>query len=88
MSLFTVFFAFSKSKFKQCMLNMIKNSLEATASGGKLRVTSFCKSGYVQIKIMDTGIGMSPEQLKRLGEPYYSTKGGNGTGLGMMVVYS
>ncbi|MFP3361920.1 ATP-binding protein, partial [Planococcus sp. SIMBA_143] len=35
----------------------------------------------------DTGIGMTKEQLMRLGEPYFSMKGKNGTGLGMMTVY-
>ena len=41
----------------------------------------------INITISDTGIGMDDEQLGRLGEPYFSTKGVKGTGLGMVAVY-
>ncbi|WP_409295059.1 ATP-binding protein [Peribacillus sp. SCS-26] len=77
-----------RNKFQQCMLNIIKNALEAMSAGGVLRVESKVKAEYIYIEISDSGTGMTEEQLKRLGEPYYSTKEGKGTGLGMMVVYS
>lgn len=56
--------------------------------GGELHVKTECTKDLMLIRIKDNGVGMSKEQLKRLGEPYYSTKGSRGTGLGMMVVYS
>ncbi|PLT34491.1 ATP-binding protein [Bacillus sp. V5-8f] len=77
-----------RHKFHQCFFNIIKNSLEAMPSGGQLSVETMNKGTNLEIKISDTGVGMSKEQLNRLGEPYYSTKEGKGTGLGMMVVYS
>jgi two-component system sporulation sensor kinase B len=56
-------------------------------SGGTLYIdVSEHKKGIV-IKIKDTGVGMTKEEILRLGSPYYSTKK-EGTGLGMLMVYS
>ncbi|WP_066316508.1 ATP-binding protein [Bacillus sp. FJAT-29814] len=77
-----------QQKFRQCFVNVLKNSIEAMPNGGSLMVLTEYSHDFVSIIITDTGIGMTTEQLERLGEPFYSTKGKNGTGLGMMVVYS
>ncbi|WP_449539664.1 ATP-binding protein [Ferdinandcohnia sp. Marseille-Q9671] len=77
-----------RQKFHQCFINVIKNAIEAMPRGGELFVETGYDRSNVTIVIRDTGIGMSKEQIERLGEPYYSTKGSKGTGLGMMVVYS
>lgn len=74
--------------FRQCLLNIIKNSIEAMPNGGKLTVHSSNTKDEIRIRISDSGIGMSVEQVQRLGEPYYSTKGNKGTGLGLMVSLS
>ncbi len=75
-------------KFHQCFLNVIKNGIESMPSGGQLFIRTDTSKKNVSISVIDHGIGMTKEQLDRLGEPYYSTKGSKGTGLGMMVVYS
>lgn len=71
--------------FKQCFLNLIKNSIEAMPNGGELRIDTLVNKFDIIIKISDNGVGMSNEQINRFGEPYYSTKE-KGTGLGSMVV--
>jgi len=55
--------------------------------GGRLDITTSYEYPLVHIKIRDEGKGMTPNQISRLGEPYFTTKE-NGTGLGMMVSYS
>ncbi|ALC86772.1 histidine kinase [Bacillus sp. FJAT-22090] len=77
-----------KQKFHQCFINIMKNGIEAMPRGGTLTIETESTSSAVNILIKDTGTGMTPDQLVRLGEPYYSTKGNKGTGLGLMVVYS
>ncbi|MCP8968422.1 ATP-binding protein [Ectobacillus ponti] len=77
----------SPQLFTQGLLNISKNAIEAMPHGGSLILAAEQKEGTVFISLSDTGIGMMPEQVKRLGEPYYSTKGAKGTGLGMMVTY-
>lgn len=77
-----------RQKFRQCFVNVLKNAVEAMPNGGALTISTEYNQDYVSIRIGDTGMGMTDEQLERLGEPFYSTKGKNGTGLGMMVVYS
>jgi two-component system, sporulation sensor kinase B len=75
------------SKFQQCLLNIVKNGIEAMPDGGELTIQSFALSGrFAVIKIKDNGIGMTQAQIAKLGEPYFSTKKEKGTGLGMMVV--
>ena len=77
-----------KQKFHQCFVNIMKNAIEAMPKGGTLTVETERTTTSVSILITDTGSGMTLEQVTRLGEPYYSTKGSKGTGLGVMVVYS
>jgi two-component system sporulation sensor kinase B len=77
-----------RQKFHQCFINVMKNAIESMPNGGNLNVETFVTNKVVTIRIQDTGIGMTKDQLVRLGEPYYSTKGSKGTGLGVMVVYS
>ena len=70
----------------QALGNLIKNAIEAMPDGGTLDVaTQSVSEEKVQIKIQDTGIGMSPETLAQIFEPYYTTKD-TGTGLGMAIV--
>lgn len=76
-----------KQKLHQCLLNIMKNCIEAMPDGGTLSIKLQKENEAVRLFIEDTGIGMSEEQLRRLGSPFYSTKE-KGTGLGMMVVIS
>ena len=70
----------------QALGNLIKNAIEAMPDGGTLNVsTQSVSETKIQIKIEDTGIGMSPETLAQIFEPYYTTKD-TGTGLGMAIV--
>jgi two-component system, sporulation sensor kinase B len=75
------------NKLQQVLINVMKNGIEAMESGGSLSVISYDEKEKLFIAIQDTGIGMTYEQVTRLGEPYFSLKGTKGTGLGMMTVY-
>jgi two-component system, sporulation sensor kinase B len=73
------------SKFKQALLNLIKNAIEATEVGQVEVVARYSeKKDYVIIEVSDTGDGMSKDQLQAIGQPYVTTKT-QGTGLGLMV---
>ncbi|KWW11655.1 hypothetical protein AS888_01385 [Peribacillus simplex] len=75
------------NQLKQVFINIIKNALEVMPDGGSVRIkTSRCSGKYVCISITDQGMGISSEKLKKLGEPFYTTKD-RGTGLGLMVSY-
>ncbi|MGG3560497.1 ATP-binding protein [Neobacillus rhizosphaerae] len=77
-----------KNRFRQCFLNILKNCIEAMPNGGRLCIDTEALTDEVKIQITDSGIGMTQEQINRLGEPYFSTKGQKGTGLGLMVSFS
>ena len=77
-----------EKKFQQCLINVMKNGIESMKSkGGKLQIHLSGFEDTVKIEISDQGVGMSQEQIKRLGQPYFSNKE-TGTGLGLMVSYS
>lgn len=73
---------------KQALMNIIKNGIEAVEEeqGGYLKILkrSSDEKGQVEITFVDNGIGMSEEQLEKIGLPYYTTKT-KGTGLGSMI---
>lgn len=70
----------------QMLVNIAKNGIEAMPQGGTLNIKAGCEKEWCLIDISDTGIGMTKEQIQRLGHPFYSTKS-NGTGLGLMTSY-
>lgn len=81
------YIAGEKEKLHQCLINIVKNGIEAMPQGGKLKIRLDRFENNAMITIADTGMGMTKEQLERLGNPFFTTKD-IGTGLGTMVVYS
>jgi PAS domain S-box-containing protein len=92
---------FDPAQFEQVMVNLALNARDAMPSGGQLRIeaTNVSLSGvtkngtddipagdYVRVSVSDTGIGMSPDVLSKMFEPFFSTKE-RGTGLGLSTVY-
>ena len=72
-------------QIRQALLNIIRNSREAMADGGVLRIaTSITAEGVCSIDISDSGEGIASEVLPRVFEPFYSTKP-HGTGLGLSL---
>jgi two-component system NtrC family sensor kinase len=72
----------------QVFLNIIINAIEAMSSGGDLHLeTLLAEDGEeVLVRFRDAGVGMSPEQIANLFEPFYTTKS-DGTGLGLAISY-
>ncbi|WP_396954436.1 ATP-binding protein [Niallia sp.] len=74
-------------KLNQSLINILKNAIESMPNGGIIWITcTSTEDGFIKITIKDQGIGMTKEQMDRLGYPFYSLKE-SGTGLGMMVSY-
>lgn len=80
---------YDRNQIQQCLINLYKNSIEAMTgkNGGTLSIEIFERKPNIMIRIQDTGIGMTKEEISRLGKPYYSTKE-EGTGLGILMAYS
>ncbi|MDQ0243832.1 two-component system, sporulation sensor kinase E [Bacillus fengqiuensis] len=75
------------NQLKQVFINVLKNALEVMPSGGRIFVSAFRHNDdYIVVSIQDEGDGMPEDRVKRLGEPFYTTKE-KGTGLGLMVSY-
>src|SRR6266480_4344145 len=74
-----------RGQMKQALYNVIKNSLEAMKRRGVLRIHTDMNDTQVLISFIDTGGGMSAEDLSRVFEPYFTTKP-TGTGLGLLIV--
>jgi two-component system, sporulation sensor kinase B len=76
------------NEIKQLLINFVKNAIEACAlaSEGKVNIRIDRESLYAKITIQDNGVGMSMEQLEKLGTIYFSTKN-KGTGIGLTFSY-
>ncbi len=74
-----------RGQIKQVFFNLIKNAMEAMQPGGSLRVLARRDDDYVYLQFMDTGSGISEEDLSKVFQAYYTTKK-EGHGLGMMIV--
>lgn len=72
--------------FHRAVTNILQNSLDALHQKGEISVRAYARDSDIFLEIKDNGCGMNEEQIKRLGEPFYSTKA-KGTGLGLMVTY-
>ena len=74
-----------RDQMKQAFYNVIKNSFEAMKARGVLRIRTDMDDSHVLVRFIDSGGGMSPENLSRVFEPYFTTKA-SGTGLGLLIV--
>ncbi|WP_321474700.1 ATP-binding protein [uncultured Paludibaculum sp.] len=81
-----------ESEIREALTNLILNAVDAMPNGGDLTVrTRYCPAGarpaQVHLEVSDTGIGMDEDTLRRCLEPFFTTKGQRGTGLGLAMVY-
>ena len=79
-----------EDQIRQALDNLVTNAIDAMTEGGTLTLATriVCENGthYVVIDVSDTGPGISPDLLKRIFDPFYSTKKiGQGTGLGLSI---
>lgn len=76
-----------ENQMKQVFINLIKNGIEAMPSGGTIYIDTEDSGDEVLITLRDEGIGISEDIIKRLGEPFFTTKT-TGTGLGLMITFN
>ncbi len=75
-------------KLQQVLLNLFLNARDAMPEGGTLTVRSWGEAGFVHVEVADTGQGIAPENLSRIYDPFFTTKGvKRGTGLGLSITY-
>ena len=77
-----------ESEIREALINLIFNAVDAMVHGGLLTLrTGVMESGEVYVEICDTGQGMDEDTRRRCMEPFFTTKGERGTGLGLAMVY-
>ena len=74
-----------RDQIKQVFFNIIKNARQAMRDGGIIRIRAFADDDFVYVQVGDTGEGIAQEDLRKVFQPYFSTKQ-DGHGLGMMIV--
>jgi len=77
--------AIDMTQIQQMLVNLVKNAMQAMTKGGTLTLATGESSEGVWVSVADTGCGIADEQLRRIFEPFYTTKK-KGSGLGLMIV--
>jgi two-component system NtrC family sensor kinase len=73
----------------QVFVNLLVNAAQSIEDRGEIKIKTRANNGYVEIKISDTGCGVSKKNLPRIFDPFFTTKDvGKGTGLGLNVAYN
>jgi signal transduction histidine kinase/CheY-like chemotaxis protein len=76
------------SELREVLTNIIFNAVDAMPEGGRITIATQSQiEGWVEMRISDTGIGMTEEVKKRVFDPFFTTKGVTNSGLGMSVSY-
>jgi two-component system sensor histidine kinase PilS (NtrC family) len=73
-------------QFRQAVWNLALNAVEAMPNGGELTVSAIQRGRMLEVAVADTGVGIGPDDLAQVFEPFFSTKSG-GTGLGLALVH-
>ena len=83
-----------ESEIREALINLIFNAVDAMPNGGTLTLRTRASGSapdvrpqHVRVEVRDTGIGMDETTRRRCLEPFYTTKGDRGTGLGLAMVY-
>jgi signal transduction histidine kinase/ActR/RegA family two-component response regulator len=82
----------AENEIRDALTNLIFNAVDAMPSGGTLSIRTLCDRGTPStdravVEVSDTGVGMDEDTRRRCLEPFYTTKGERGTGLGLAMVY-
>lgn len=72
---------------REALLNLVQNALDAMPTGGTLHIATGALGEWAWVEVRDSGPGMTEEARERAFEPFFSTKGRKGTGLGLAEVY-
>ena len=88
-----IFIKADENQLRQVLINLVLNSLAAMPSGGHVTLrtelvsntTQGANSGKAQVSIIDTGVGIAPEDIEKIFQPFYTTRN-DGTGLGLNIV--
>lgn len=75
---------FDENQIRQVVLNLLRNAREAMAEGGTVTLSVTTTANDIELRVSDTGAGLTPETRARLFEPFFTTKPG-GTGLGLSL---
>jgi signal transduction histidine kinase/CheY-like chemotaxis protein len=81
-----------ESEIREALINLVFNAVDAMPDGGTLTIRTKAALGQAEkwqaeVEVTDTGIGMGEETRRRCLEPFFTTKGERGTGLGLAMVY-
>jgi signal transduction histidine kinase/ActR/RegA family two-component response regulator len=74
-------------ELREVLVNMIFNAIDAMPEGGDIRLSTHETRDDVIVSITDSGLGMTPEVKSRLYDPFFTTKGRKGTGMGLAVSF-
>jgi PAS domain S-box-containing protein len=78
----------NKGKLQQVLLNLLLNARDAVGESGEIVVSTSPGRGAARLEVADDGVGISEEDLPRIFDPFFSTKGrGKGTGLGLSITF-
>ena len=78
----------NRGKLQQVFVNLLLNARDAMPGGGRLTIDTSMNDSIVLVDIRDTGVGITQENIKRIYDPFFTTKNtGKGTGLGLAVTY-
>jgi two-component system, sporulation sensor kinase E len=74
-----------RDQIKQAFFNLTKNAFQAMPDGGSLQISLRTSDEFLEVAFQDTGVGINPEDLGQIFEPYHTSKS-TGSGLGLMIV--
>ncbi|HEY2341873.1 MAG TPA: ATP-binding protein [Chthoniobacteraceae bacterium] len=76
-----------ESALREVLTNLVFNAVDAMPNGGVITLRARTETNAAVLEVADTGTGMTPDVRKRCLEPFFSTKGARGTGLGLAMVF-
>ena len=80
-------------RLKQILINLLGNAVKFTPEGGRIRITAAASGAWARIEVVDTGIGMSPDEIETALRPFGQVDSGfnrrnEGTGLGLPIAFA
>ena len=77
-----------RQRFQQVLINLLQNAADVIGPGGRIHIDARRENNGTRISVADNGPGISPEDLPRIFDPFFSTEAvGKGTGLGLFIVH-